>query len=154
MNEAPVSGSRGAALVLAAAGLLTVIASTWTWGTCSTTPCGGSLMAFSWYSGLDLGFGYVTAVAGLYMAAIGVDVFRRDGIARFARVAAGLAILVILTVGATVLWMYVIPGDDSYYRWPPWTAFLVGIVGFVALAASLRLERRPALRAPRVDRGR
>jgi hypothetical protein len=141
MTEAKTIGSRGAALVLVIAGSLTVLASFWTWGSCSTTPCGGFLQSISDYSGLDLGFGFVTAGAGLLLAVIGLDALRRGGVSRFATAAVLLAILIVVTAGGSVIWMYVLPGDDKDYYWPPYVPILVGIVGLIGLAASLRLRR-------------
>jgi peptidoglycan/LPS O-acetylase OafA/YrhL len=98
-------------------------------------------MAISEYSGLDLGFGVVTALAGLGLAGIGLDGLRQKGVSRFATAAVLLALLIVVTAGASVVWMYVIPGDDKEFRWPPFTAILVAIVGFIALGASLWLRR-------------
>ena len=141
MTDAKANGARGAALVLAVAGLLTVLGSFMTWGTCSTTPCGGNLQSISEYSGLDLGFGGVTAIAGLVLAAIGLDALRRRGASRFAPAAMPLALLVVVAAGVSVIWMYVIPGDDKDFHWPPFVAGLVGILGMIAFAASLRFRR-------------
>jgi hypothetical protein len=141
MTEAKAIGSRGAALVLGVAACLTVLGSFWTWGSCSTTPCGGFLQAISEYSGLDLGFGVVTAGAGLMLAAIGLDALRRIGVSRFATAAVLLSVLIVVTAGASVIWMYVLPGDDKDFYSPPYVATLVGIVGLIGLAASLRLRR-------------
>ncbi len=153
MTEAKSIDARGAALALLLTGVLTVLLSFWTWGTCPSTPCGGMLMAISEYSGLDLGFGVVSAFAGIGLAAIGLDGLRRNGVSRFATVAALLALMIVAAAGASILWMYVFPGDDNpdlflpplgtakEFLWPPFTAPLVGIVGLIALAASLRLRR-------------
>ena len=141
MTETKAIGSRGAALVLVVAGSLTLLLSFQRWTSCPTTPCGGILMAISDYSGIDLGFGVVTALGGLLLAAIGLGALRRKGVSRFATAAALLALLIVVTAGASVVWMYVIPGDDKEFYWPPFTAFLVGIVGLIALAASLWLWR-------------
>jgi hypothetical protein len=138
MTEAKTIGARGAALALIVTGVLTLFLSFGTWGSCPTMPCGGILMSISEYSGLDLGFGVVTGVAGLGLAAIGLDGLRRKGTSRFATAAVPLAALVVASAGASVIWMYVLPGDDKEFYWPPLTAFLVGIVGLIALAASLR----------------
>ena len=151
MTDATTIGARRAALALMVTGALTVLLSVQTWGTCPTTPCGGILMAFSEYSGLDLGFGVVTAVAGLGLAAIGFDGLRRKGASRFATAALPLAALIVAAAGASVIWMHVLPGDENpdlmlpplgsakEFHWPPFTSFLVAIVGLIALAASLRL---------------
>jgi lysylphosphatidylglycerol synthetase-like protein (DUF2156 family) len=153
MTEAKSIGARGAALALVVTGVLTVLLSFWTWGTCPTTPCGGMFMAISEYSGLDLGFGVVTAFAGIWLAAIGLDGLRHNGVSRFATVAGILALSIVAAAGASVLWMYVLPGDDNpdlvlpplgtakEFHWPPFTAPMVGVVGLIALAASLRLRR-------------
>ena len=140
MAERKTIGARGAALALMVTGVLTVLLSFGTWGSCPTTPCGGILMAISEYSGLDLGFGVVTAIAGLGLAAIGFDGLRRKGVSQFATAAVPLAALIVAAAGASVIWMYVLPGDDREFYWPPFTAFLVGIIGLMALAASLRLR--------------
>ena len=71
--------ARWAAMALVMAGLLTIVGSLGTWGTCPTTPCGGILMAISEYSGLDLGFGVVTAFAGLALVVIGIASLRGHG---------------------------------------------------------------------------
>jgi hypothetical protein len=153
MTEAKSIGARGAALALVVTGVLTVLLSFWTWGTCPTTPCGGMFMAISEYSGLDLGFGVGTAFAGIWLAAIGLDGLRLNGVSRFATVAGILALSIVAAAGASVLWMYVLPGDDNpdlvlpplgtakEFHWPPFTAPMVGVVGLIALAASLRLRR-------------
>ena len=141
MTETKTTGSRGAALVVAVSGLLTMVASFLPWGSCPTTPCGGFLQSISEYSGLDLGFGVVTAGAGVLLAAIGLDALRHGGVTRFATAAVLLALVIVLAAGASVIWMYVIPGDDKDYHWPPFAAVIVGIVGLIAFAAGLRLRR-------------
>jgi hypothetical protein len=133
-------GSRGAAFTLGVIGLLTVILSSWTWGTCPHTPCGGPLMAISEYSGFDLGFGAVTALAGLALTPIGLDAFRHDGTSRIAAAARVLAMSIVVVAAASAVWMYVLPGDDKEFYWPPVTAILVGSVGMIAVVASVRLR--------------
>ncbi len=141
MTEGTTVGSRCAALVMVVSGLLTVVLSLTFWTSCPTTPCGGNLMAISTYSGVDLGFGDVTAFAGVAVAAIGLGALRHDGQSRFATSAVLLSLLIVMTVAASVTWMYVIPGDDKEYSWPPSTAVLVGVVGLIAVESSLRLRR-------------
>ena len=140
MTEAKAVGSRGAAVVLLVAGLLTAFLSFQRWTSCPTTPCGGILMAISDYSGTDLGFGVVTGLAGVLLAAIGLDALRHDGVSRFASAAVLLALLIVVTVVASVVWMYVIPGDDKEFYWPPFTAILIGSIGLIALVVSVSLR--------------
>jgi hypothetical protein len=135
-----------AALILVVTGLLTLLWSFGTWGSCPSTPCGGIFMAISLYSGMALGFGVVTAVAGLGLTLIGLGALRRKGVSRFATNAVLLALVIVVTAGLSVIWMYVIPGDDKDFRWPPFTPILVGVAGLIALAASLRLGRSMARR--------
>jgi hypothetical protein len=162
MTNFPAPSIRLAALALVATGLLTVVLSVADWGACPTTPCGGFLLAISEYSGIDLGFGIVTMVAGVALVAIGLDGLRRRQAPRVATIAALMALLIVATAGALVIWMYVLPGpagEDGFYAplgmafliakdfyWPPYTAVVVGAVGLVALGASLRMRR--ALRRP------
>jgi hypothetical protein len=166
MAHPPTPAARRAAFVLVVTGLLTVALSIADWGSCSSTPCGGLLMAISDYSGIDLGFGAVTAVAGIALVAIGLDGFRRRQSPRMATIAGLIALVIVVTAGASVIWMYVLPGDpngfyengfyaplgtallvDKDFYWPPFTAFVVGSAGLIAFAASLSL-RRAQLRRP------
>jgi hypothetical protein len=147
--------------VLVVTGVLTVALSFSEWGSCSSTPCGGFLFAISEYSGIDLGFGVVTAVAGIALVAIGLDGLRRTPAPRLATVAGLIAVLIVAAAGASVIWMYVLPGDDEgfyaplgtalllgkNFYWPPFTSIVVGSVGLVAFAASLSM-RRALLRRP------
>ena len=163
MTDRLPPSTRLAALALVATGLLTVALSFAPWGSCSSTPCGGNLFAISEYSGIELGFGIVTAVAGIALVAIGLDGFRRRQSPAVAMTAALIALLIVATAGASVTWMYVLPGpgdDGGFYAplgmalmidkdfyWPPYTAVVVGSIGLVAFAASLWL-RRALLRRP------
>jgi hypothetical protein len=161
MTNVPTPSTRLAALALVATGLLTVVLSFAEWGACPTTPCGGFLFAISEYSGIDLGFGIVTVVAGVALVAIGLDGLRRRQAPRVATIAALMAFLIVATAGASVIWMYVLPGPDGdegfytplgaylmakHFYWPPYTAVVVGAVGLVALGTSLWMRR--ALRCP------
>ena len=153
MTEAQATGSRGAAVVLVVTGLLTGFLSFQWWASCPTTPCGGFLMAISEYSGTDLGFGVITALAGVLLSAIGLDALRHHGVSRFATAAVLLTLLIVATVGASVVWMYVIPGDAKEFYWPPSTAILVGIIGLIAFGASLRLRGKVPIRDGQVRPG-
>jgi peptidoglycan/LPS O-acetylase OafA/YrhL len=140
MVERTKIGSSAAALVLTVSGVVIALLSFQQWTSCPTTPCAGILMAISTYTGIDLGFGVVTGLAGVLLAGIGVDALRHGGASDFAMPALLLALLTIATIGASVVWMYVIPGDDKEYYWPPSTAILIGFIGLIAVAASLRVR--------------
>jgi hypothetical protein len=162
MTDPPTPSTRRAAFVLVVTGLLTVALSFAKWGSCSSTPCGGPLFAISEYSGIDLGFGVLTAVGGIALAAIGLDGLGRRQPPRLATIAAPLALLIVATAGASVIWMYVLPGDEGgFYAplgmgfliakdfyWPPVTAVVVGAIGLAAFAASLSMRRALQLRHP------
>lgn len=101
----------------------------------------------------------MAAVAGFALAAIGLDGLRRRQSPRSAAIAALISLLIVATAGASVVWMYVLPGDgedfgegfyaplgsalllDKDFRSPPYTAIAVGLVGLVALATSLSMRR-------------
>ena len=134
MTEAKMIGARNAAVALVVTGVLVVILSLGQWGSCPTTPCDGPFMAISNHYGLELGFGVVTAFAAIALTAIGLSGLLRTEIARFATVVAGLALLIVATAGAALIWM----GFMGFY-WPPHVPVLVTILGLVAFAASRRL---------------
>jgi hypothetical protein len=155
-------GTTAGAIVLALAGFLIVVLSFAEWGSCSSTPCGGPLFAISEYTGIDLGFGRLSAFAGIGLVGIGIHRLLRSHARRFDWLAAVLAVVVITSAGASVLWMYVLPSDtadpDSFwggftaplsdavlvskdFYWPPYTPMVVGLVGLLALAAALWLGR-------------
>jgi hypothetical protein len=118
-------------------------------------------MAVSEYSGIDLGFGSVTAVAGIALVAIGLDGLRRRQSPHMATIAGLTSLLIVVMAGASVIWMYVLPGSDADgflangfyaplgtallvdkdFRWPPLIAIAVGSVGLMAFAASLSMRR-------------
>ena len=165
-------GTTAAAIVLTVAGLLIVVLSFAEWGACPSTPCGGMLFAISEYTGLELGFGKLSAFAGIGLLGIGIDHLRRSRARRFDWLAAAFAVVVVASAGAAVLWMYVLPSDTAGpepfwggftaplsdavlvykdFYWPPYMPMLVGLVGLLALAAALWLARsRPS---PGVDTG-
>lgn len=173
MTGSPRRSARPASLALTVTGLLTLLLSFVDWGICPTTPCGGPLMAFSEYTGIDLGFGVITAFAGMILVGIGLDGVL-GGAARFDPVAAVLALVVVAAAAASAIWMYVLPGEpqdpDAFwggdgfsaplgtavivakdFHWPPYTAMAVAFVGLLALAAALWLRR--SRRYPGVDTG-
>lgn len=136
MTEAKMIGVRGAALALVVTGVLIVLLSYGEWGQCPTTPCGGALMAISEYYGFELGFGVVTAFAAIALTAIGLTGLWRTDVARFATVAAGLALVIVVTAGAALIWMFF----PEFY-WPPHVPIIIAILGLIAFAASGRLGR-------------
>ena len=71
---------------------------------------------------------------------IGYASLRREGASRLALTAVLLALLIVVTAGASVIWMYIVPGDDKDFYWPFYTAIIVGIIGLIAFAATLRLQ--------------
>ena len=133
--------ARAITLALGVTGTLIVLASFGEWAYCPTTPCGGPFLAVSEYSGLDLGFGVVTALAGLVLAFTGFHGFRHNGVSSYLPTAPLHSVAVVLTIGAAVVWMFVIPGDDKDYGWPPYGAMIVGILGVFALATTVLLQR-------------
>ena len=135
------TGRRWAALALAAAGLVMLLGSLGDWVECSTTDCYGPLQSFSEMSGLDVGYGVVTAIAGILLTAIGIDAIRRGGISPFGTLATLLACLGLVAVTLFVVDVYVF-ADESMHLWgpPAFAAFLTGGGGLIALAAGLRLS--------------
>jgi hypothetical protein len=136
MTEPGTRGSPIAGLVLCLTGILVLLGSLFWWATCPTTPCGGILMSLSDYSGIDLGFGKVTALAALALVGIGTASLLRPGRWELSLPAAFAAVVIVASAVASIVWMYVIPGDDKEYSWPPVTATVIAILGFVALVAS------------------
>ena len=146
------SDARAAAVALAGAGLLTVFSSLSIWASCSTVACNSPLMAIDEMSGIGFGYGGVTAAAGALLTALGVRARLRDGVDRLATLAVQLSLLVIVTVIAFVVDVYVF-GDRLLSLWgPPWEmlsvwgapafgAILTVCGGMIALLASLRLQR-------------
>jgi hypothetical protein len=162
MTSSSARSARPAGVALAITGLIVLLLSFVEWGMCPTTPCGGPFMAFSEYTGVDLGFGVVTAFAGMLLVGIGLDsVLGR--VAHFDRLAAGLALVVVAAATASVVWMYGLPSEpqdpntflaDGFspplgtalliatdFLGPPYTAIAVALVGLLALAAALWLRR-------------
>jgi hypothetical protein len=135
------TGRRWAALALAGAGLMVLLGSFGDWVECSTTDCYGGLMSFSEMSGLDVGYGVLTAIAGILLTPIGMDAICRRGQSRFGTLATLLGCLVFVTVTLFVVDVYVF-ADESMHLWgpPAFAAFLTGGGGLIALAAGLRLS--------------
>ena len=130
---------RVAGLALCLIGTLVFIGSFATWGTCPTTPCGGILQAFSEYSGTDLGFGTVTALAGLALVVIGIASLVRPGRYDLTAAAAMAASAIVAGAVGSILWMFVLPGDDKEFVSVPFTAAFVAILGLISLGLSRSL---------------
>jgi len=141
MTNEPTSTHRSAAIALSLIGLLVFLASWVQWDTCPTTPCGGALMAISEYSGVDLGFGVITALAGLALTVVGLAILRGAAPRPMAIVGMILATVVILTIATSIVWMYAIPGDEKDYYGPPTTALFLGILGVMALLINVASGR-------------
>jgi hypothetical protein len=132
---------RGAALALAVAGLVTVLGSVMEWSQCASTPCDGNLMAISEWSGISVGYGLVTVIEGILLAAIGANASRHNGASRFGSAASLVAFLVLLTIGAFVIRTYVFRDETQHVSGLPQLGAVVsGSGGVVALIASLRLR--------------
>lgn len=131
--------ARLASGALAGAGVLILGASLQTWRVCHTTPCGGPLEAFSSYSGTDLGFGLVTAAAGVALLVVGAMALLR-GVGRRTGPAGGLmALIAMMSAASALAWMrFIAPGESEGWRSP--AAVAVVVLGLVALAASGKLN--------------
>jgi hypothetical protein len=145
MADVSVKGSRWGALTLMVTGPLIVLASLGTWRVCSTTPCGGPLQAISIYSGLDLGFGVVTAAAGVVLTIVGAHAFRHNCTSRFATAAALAALVAAFAASASLAWMRfggsgVLGVGRTEEGWLSPTAIAVAVLGLIALAAALRVR--------------
>ena len=77
-RKRPTSGStivHGAALTLVVAGLVTLLGSNSAWATCATVRCETPLQAMDVRSGIDFGYGVVTAIAAILLTAVGIDAY-------------------------------------------------------------------------------
>jgi hypothetical protein len=131
-----------AAIALVVGGFVVLVGSFLDWGTCPDTSCGkdgGALFVLVDKSGIDFGPGILTALLGIVLAAGGVSVLRIGGPPAFRAGAVLLALIVLATVGAFYVRMYVFPEFLLYG--PGFGLVLVAAGGLIALAASLRLRR-------------
>ena len=138
-----VHGRRGAALALAIAGLGSLLGSFQPWALCTTTGCDGFLQSFSERSGIAFGHGLVTAIAAILLVVIGIDALRRHGVTRWGTPATLLALVVVVTVIAFVIGVYVFADGSLHLSdgGPSLGTYLAGLGGLIALVASLRLGR-------------
>ena len=112
------------------------------WLTCSTIGCDSPLQAFSTFSGVAIGYGAFTAVAGVLLTAIGIDALRHDGVSRFAAPATVLALLAFGTVSAFFISTYLFADYSLSIEWPPrYGAILTAAGALIAFAASFRVRR-------------
>jgi len=135
-DHAPTAiSTRGqrAALVLAVAGVVTVLGSQGVWAECGTVRCDSPLMALDSMSGIEFGYGVVTGIAGVLLILIGLDARRNHGISGLATSAIEIALLVLGTVSTFVLSMYRFADGFVPILWPPG----FGADGFIpSIAAS------------------
>ena len=137
-----------AAAILVVGGTLVVLGSFSVWGACSSEPCDPEVLGLLYVyerSGVDLGWGIVTAVLGAAVLVLAVGALlgrgRRPLLERLAAVGILLAVglhLYLSTYGPSA-------ADDGFIA-TPYIAVYVTVVGaMVVLAASLaRLaDRRP-----------
>lgn len=137
-----LSGRRGAALGVALGGLTALWGSFEPWGTCPDTACGEEELAFFVLvdkTGVDFGPGVVTAVLALALTIIGIAALWRGGALPFRPQSVVLALAALLTVGAFVVRMYVLPEFLLYG--PGIGVYLVAAGAVVAAAASVRVRK-------------
>ena len=140
-----------AAAILIVGGTLVVLGSFSVWGACSSEPCDPELallMHISERSGVDLGWGIVTAVLGAAVLVLGVSALlgrgRRPLLERLAAVGILLAVglhLYLSTYGPSA-------ADDGFIATPYIAVYVTVIGAIVVLVASLS---RPADRRPDPD---
>jgi hypothetical protein len=93
-----------AAAILLVGGFLVVLGSFSAWGACSQDPCHPALLGLMHFyerSGIDVGWGIVTAVLGCVLLLLGVSALR--GRARRPLVERGAALGIVLAVGLHLL---------------------------------------------------
>ena len=136
---------RMAGPLLVVAGLLLVVGGQSPWVTCSMMPCpdlegGFGFMVIFERTGLDVGWGFVTAFVGIVMIAIGLARSSNPRAIVVAR-AAGVATLIIAAVFAARVW--VVP---EYYSYGPQVGFVATVLGGLIAAVGDPVLRR---RSPR-----
>jgi hypothetical protein len=137
-----LSGRRGAALGVVLGGLAALWGSFEPWGTCPDTACGEERLAFFVLvdkTGVDFGLGVVTALLGLALAIIGIAAFRQGGASPWRTPSVVLALAALLTVGAFVVRMYVLP---EFLLYGPGTGvYLVAAGAVMAATAGVRVRK-------------
>lgn len=136
--------------VLAAAllvgGMLVVLGSFSDWGACPQEPCDPDLFGLMHIferSGVDLGWGIVTAALGVAVLLLGVNTLRGRGRRPFVERLAAVSIL--LAVGVH-LYLATYGGPADMLSGPPYIGVYMTVIGaVVVLVASLSRPRdRPA----------
>jgi peptidoglycan/LPS O-acetylase OafA/YrhL len=128
-------------MALLLAGVLTVLGSAGDWAHCTTTGCDGFLQALSDQSGLEFGHGFVTGVAGILLAMVGLSAWRGTGTIRSRQPAVALALVIIATVATFIVGVYVLADGELHLWGPPgYGAILAGLGGVLGLVAGLRLR--------------
>jgi hypothetical protein len=136
-----------AGLAIAVGGLLALLGSVGDWAVCSMTPCyvpDGALggLAFSEMSGVDFGYGIVTAIAAIPLLALGEYARRQGGTSRFGAFGVMLSLLVLGVVSAYLIRFYVLSDESFTVSGPPANgAVLVACGGLLSLAASVLMRR-------------
>jgi hypothetical protein len=130
------------------AGLLAVTGSASAWAACSTIGCAGALQALDELSGLEVGFGSATGVAGGLLVLIGIGARRRPDAVWIRPIVAALGLVIVATVTVYLVGVYVLAdlwydaGLDPWldaYGFPGAGAILAGIGGLLGLGAARRL---------------
>lgn len=137
-----------AAVAVVVGGLLVLVGSVGDWAVCSMTPCYvpddalGSL-TFSEMSGVDFGYGIVTAIAAIHLVALGEYARRQGGgTSRFSTFGMMLSLIVLGVVSAFLIRFYVLWDESFTVSGPPaYGAVLVACGGLLSLAASVLMRR-------------
>jgi hypothetical protein len=136
----PPSGRR-VALVLVVASAAVLIGSFGDWAACSTIGCDSGLQSLDTRSGIQFGYGIVTAAAATILVAIGIEAHRRGGGSRLGTLAAALSLAILGVLVAFVTAIYIVRDDSLTIRGVPAPgAFVTAVGGLVALAASNRIR--------------
>jgi len=109
---------------------------------CSTTGCDGFLQAFSEQSGIELGHGILTGIAGGLLALTGIPVHHRGGGGRRFRTAALLlSLFVLATIAAFVIGVYAL-NDGRLHLWgiPAPGTYLTAAGGLLGFGTGWRIR--------------
>lgn len=134
---------RAAAVILLAGGILVVLGSFSAWGACSQEPCDPELLGLMDIyerSGVDLGWGIVTAVLGGVLLLLGVNAV--SGRARHPLVERVAALGILLAVGLHLfLSTYGPSADDDGLTGTPYIGAYLTVIGAVVVMIGSTLPR-------------